>query len=74
MSSGMTKNEAGAGESARPEHIHYDTIEKYIHESIAKKKDFLFDHRAFDEELYRLEDEYDFPYEVCISRKYSERL
>jgi hypothetical protein len=48
----------------RPEQIHYDAVETWIRESIATGRDFLFDHRLFDEELTRTWDEFDFPYEV----------
>lgn len=49
----------------RPEHRQYGTVEKFIHTSIQKKDDLFFDRVAFEQALYRLEEEYEFPYEVC---------
>ena len=48
----------------RPEHIHYQTIERFVLEGIEQKKDFFFDKNAFDLTLRHLEREYEFPYEV----------
>lgn len=48
----------------RPEQQHYDTIEKWLRESIAMGRGFLFDQTMFRRELTRLWETYDVPYEV----------
>lgn len=48
----------------RPEHLHYETIEKHLQKCIKNGCDFFFDTKLFDEELTRLWDTYDVPYEV----------
>lgn len=52
----------------RPEHHHYDTIEGQLRSSISEGRNFLFDSDLFDQELRRLWDAYDVPYEVssCV--------
>ena len=51
----------------RPEHLHYDKVEAWFRESIAGGREFLFDTVAFEIELRRLWEEYDFPYEVYVT-------
>lgn len=48
----------------RPEHVHYDNIERFFLDSLKYKKDFLFHQDRFDEELWLLEEKYNVPYEV----------
>lgn len=50
----------------RPEHLHYDVVEQYLHRSIKEGKAFLFDSQAFEKELRRLWEEYDVPYQVRV--------
>jgi hypothetical protein len=50
----------------RPEHIHYDTVENWLRESIAVGRPFLFSQTLFRHELTRIWETYDVPYEVRI--------
>ena len=51
----------------RQEHQHYDAIEQHFRKSITQGLDFLFDTKMFEEELLRLVDTYDVPYELLQS-------
>jgi len=48
----------------RPEHIHYNTIEEFLLQSIKSGREFLFDADKFEKELTRLWEQYDVPYQV----------
>ena len=50
----------------RPEHQHYDTIEQWFRKSISEGHDFLFDSQLFDNEMRRMWEAYDVPYEVSF--------
>jgi hypothetical protein len=50
--------------SDRPEHVHYDALEKHVIRSVEEKREFLFDRDKFDGELRRLEEDFEVPYEV----------
>lgn len=50
--------------SDRPEHVHYDALERHVLRSVEEKREFLFDQDKFDGELRRLEEDFEVPYEV----------
>jgi hypothetical protein len=52
----------------RPEQLHYETIERHLQKCIKNGSDFFFDTKLFDDELTRLWETYDVPYEVRFTR------
>ena len=65
----MDQNETTEYLLERPEHKHYAKVEDFILMSIEAKDDLFFDKVSFDKALCRLEEEYEFPYEVGESIK-----
>ena len=51
----------------RPEHVHYDTIERWIRESVNAGDEFLFEPERFRNELRKMWEKYEIPYEVTCS-------
>lgn len=52
----------------RPEHEHYVAIEEHLQKCIKEGSDFLFHTKLFEEELRRLWETYDVPYQVHARR------
>lgn len=50
----------------RPEHKHYDEIERLFNERIKNGDAILFDPTLFDKEMTRLWEAYDVPYQVTF--------
>ena len=50
----------------RPEHVHYAAVAKFIATSMEQKDNLFFDPTAFEQALDSLQEEYGFPYEVCV--------
>ena len=58
-------------ETVRPEHQHYDTLEKHLRAGVSDGSDYFFDPHLFDKELRRLWETYDVPYEVSPTNRRS---
>ncbi|GKY96048.1 hypothetical protein MPSEU_000565000 [Mayamaea pseudoterrestris] len=51
----------------KPEHVHYDIVEKWIRDGIKESHDAYFDVNRFDIELQRIEDKFIFHHKSLVS-------